>query len=160
MCQNSACGDDKTDGAIPDGRQGKVCQWGALLDQFSRKSFSARERSCYGLSIRKTQHIFNCKLGQLKIQDDVNRYFQTLSTLFPAPFEGGSVFKNINYKIYIQRMKDLLYQRNYCSVKYFTQDSFESRLTNSSAYRFQGGYIKKSKVGQMENQRNQSTGQN
>lgn len=29
MCQNSACGNDKTDGAIPDGRQGKFCQWGA-----------------------------------------------------------------------------------------------------------------------------------
>lgn len=30
MCQNSAAGDDKPGGAIPDGRQGTFCQWGAL----------------------------------------------------------------------------------------------------------------------------------
>lgn len=28
MCQNSAFGDEKTGGAVPDGRQGKFCQWG------------------------------------------------------------------------------------------------------------------------------------
>lgn len=30
MCQNGAFGDDKIGDAIPDGRQGKFCQWGAL----------------------------------------------------------------------------------------------------------------------------------
>lgn len=63
MCQSGTFGDGKAGVAIPDGRQGKFCQLGALPALFNRKYFPALESSCYGLSLRTNSTFFNYKLG-------------------------------------------------------------------------------------------------